>query len=191
MTAVTQHATSRVPVDTLGIDSVIYGSGAGAGATIDWVIAQLQKIGNDMRDLERQFAEVMQRVTFDRQLLSLESKRGAIELNRQSATASGIAQIVGGAVGMMGAATNTKIGMAAADGFSTAGRGIAGVHSGSVSFDAQNMQLKGEFEGQSAEYFQKTLAATLERALDASRQMREATRELVSLRERIASAVRL
>jgi secreted effector protein SseD len=178
-------------MDTLGIDSLVCGHEGGATATIDWVIAQLQKIGNNMRDLERQFAETMQRVTFDRQILALASKRDAIEINRQSATVSGVAQVVGGLVGMVGAATNTKIGMAAAEGFSTASRGIAGVHSGSASFDAQNLQLQGEFEGQSAEHFQKTLALTIERALDASRQMREVTRELVGLRERIASAVRL
>ena len=50
--------------------------------------------------------------------------------------------------------------------------------------------MQGDFEEQSAQRFEKMLETALDRAADASRRMRDVTRDLVSLHERVASAVR-
>ena len=191
MSTVTQAGRAPVPMDTLGIDTIDgYDFGDGPIATINRLIAQLQKIGTDMRDLERQFAETMQRATFDRQVMTLQTKRGAIDLNFKAALASGTGQILGGVAGVVGAATGSQIGMSAGDGLSKAGQGIAGVVNANMTLEAQQTQLRGDFEEQSVQRMEKSLETTVDRAADASRQMRDVTRDLVSLHERVASAVR-
>ncbi|AGK49286.1 MULTISPECIES: hypothetical protein [Burkholderia] len=186
-------SSSRVPVsmDTLGIDTLdAYGSGNGAIATINEIIARLQKIGSDMRDLERQFSETMQRIAFDRQVLALDTKRQAIEHNFNASMAAAVTQIVGGTVSALGALSGSQIATSATEGLSKSGQGIAGVASANMTREAQEIQLQGDFEHQAAENFNKTLATAVDRAADASRQMRDVTRDLVSLHDRIASAVR-
>ncbi|KVX77028.1 pathogenicity island effector protein [Burkholderia ubonensis] len=177
-------------MDTLGIDTPdVYGTGDGTLATINQIIARLQKIGSEMRDLERQFSETMQRVAFDRQVLSLETKRQAIEQNFNAARATAVAQIVGGTVSALGAMSGSHLAASATDGLSKSGQGIAGIASANMTREAQKIQLQGEFESQAAESFNRALAKAVDRATDASRQMRDVTRDLVSLHDRIASAV--
>jgi secreted effector protein SseD len=191
MSHITSTGRAPVSMDTLGIDSLDgYGGGDGALATINQIIAQLQKIGSEMRDLERQFSETMQRIAFDRQVLALDTKREAIEQNFDAAMATAVTQIVGGAVSALGALSGSQIATSATDGLSKSGQGIAGIASANMTRDAQQIQLQGDFENQAADSFNKTLATTVDRAADASRQMRDVTRDLVSLHERIASAVR-
>ncbi|RXV65966.1 pathogenicity island effector protein [Burkholderia stabilis] len=178
-------------MDTLGIDSLDgYGPSDGALATINELIARLQKIGSDMRDLERQFSETMQRIAFDRQVLALDTKKEAIEQNFNAALATAVTQIVGGAASALGALSGSQIVTSGADGLSKSGQGIAGVASANMTREAQQIQLQGDFESQAAESFNKTLATAVDRAADASRQMRDVTRDLVSLHERVVSAVR-
>lgn len=180
-----------VSMDTLGIDSLDgYGPGDGALATINQIIARLQKIGSEMRDLERQFSETMQRIVFDRQVLALDTKKQAIEQNFNAAMATAVTQIVGGAMSALGALSGRQIATSAADGLSKSGQGIAGVASANMTREAQQTQLQGDFESQAAESFNKTLATAVDRAADASRQMRDVTRDLVALHDRVASAVR-
>jgi secreted effector protein SseD len=191
MSAVTQTGRAPVPMDTLGIDIAdagAYGSGEGMFASIDHLIAQIKKIGVSMRDLERQFAETMQRVAFDRQILALETKKEAIGLNYKAAMASALSQIAGGVVSASGAFSS--VGGSLTTGLSDAGKGIAGVANASMTSEAQQAQMLGDFQDQSAQQFQKSLATTTDRALEASRQMRDATRDLVSLQQQLASAVR-
>ncbi|AOI48904.1 pathogenicity island effector protein [Burkholderia oklahomensis] len=191
MSTVTQAGSAPVRTDTLGIDTAgMFGAGDGPMATIDQLKAKLQKIFSEMRDLERAFNEAMQRIAYDRQVGVLETKEQAIMQNFDAAMASAVAQIVGGAVSAIGAASGSQLGASATDGLSKAGQGIAGVANASLTRDAQQTQLQGDFEGQSAERLQKALASTIERALDASRQMRDALRDLVTLQGQIAAAVR-
>ncbi|MDN7673345.1 pathogenicity island effector protein [Burkholderia oklahomensis] len=191
MSTVTQAGSAPVRTDTLGIDTAgMFGAGDGPMATIDQLKAKLQKIFSEMRDLERAFNEAMQRIAYDRQVGVLETKKQAIMQNFDAGMASAVAQIVGGAVSAIGAASGSQLGASATDGLSKAGQGIAGVANASLTRDAQQTQLQGDFEGQSAERLQKALASTVERALDASRQMRDALRDLVTLQGQIAAAVR-
>lgn len=191
MSTVTQAGSAPVRTDTLGIDTAgMFGAGDGPMATIDQLKAKLQKIFSEMRDLERAFNEAMQRIAYDRQVGVLETKEQAIMQNFDAAMASAVAQIVGGAMSALGAASGSQLGATATDGLSKAGQGIAGVANASLTRDAQQTQLQGDFEGQSAERLQKALASTIERALDASRQMRDALRDLVTLQGQIAAAVR-
>ncbi|AOI39216.1 pathogenicity island effector protein [Burkholderia oklahomensis] len=191
MSTVTQAGSAPVRTDTLGIDTAgMFGAGDGPMATIDQLKAKLQKIFSEMRDLERAFNEAMQRIAYDRQVGVLETKEQAIMQNFDAAMASAVAQIVGGAVSAIGAVSGSQLGASATDGLSKAGQGIAGVANASLTRDAQQTQLQGDFEGQSAERLQKALASTIERALDASRQMRDALRDLVTLQGQIAAAVR-
>ncbi|WDD90560.1 pathogenicity island effector protein (plasmid) [Burkholderia sp. FERM BP-3421] len=192
MSEITPTGRAPVSMDTLGIDSLDgFGAGSGALATINQIIARLQKIGGEMRDLERQFSETMQRIAFDRQVLALDTKRQAIEQNFDAAMATAVTQIVGGAVSALGALSGSQIATSTTDGLSKSGQGIAGVASANMTREAQQIQLQGDFESQAAERFDKTLATAVERATDASRQMRDVTRDLVSLSGQVASAVRL
>ncbi|WP_231748393.1 pathogenicity island effector protein [Burkholderia sp. ABCPW 14] len=191
MSTVTQAGSTPVRTDTLGIDTAgMFGAGDGAMATIDQMKAKLQKIFSEMRDLERTFNEAMQRIAYDRQVGVLETKQQGIMQHFDAAMASAVAQFVGGAVSAIGAASGSQLGASATDGLSKAGQGIAGVANASLTRDAQQTQLQGDFESQSAERLQKALASTVERALDASRQMRDALRDLVTLQGQIAAAVR-
>ncbi|AOJ04761.1 MULTISPECIES: hypothetical protein [Burkholderia] len=191
MSTVTQAGGAPVRADTLGIDTAgVFGAGDGPMATIDQLKAKLQKIFSEMRDLERTFNEAMQRIAYDRQVGVLETKQQAIMQNFNAAMASAVGQIVGGAVSAIGAASGSQLGASATDGLSKAGQGIAGVANASLTRDAQQTQLQGDFESQSAERLQQALASTVERALDASRQMRDALRDLVTLQGQIAAAVR-
>ncbi|WP_240674565.1 pathogenicity island effector protein [Burkholderia stabilis] len=191
MSEITPVGRKPVSMDTLGIDSLDgYGPSDGALATINELIARLQKIGSDMRDLERQFSETMQRIAFDRQVLALDTKKEAIEQNFNAALATAVTQIVGGAASALGALSGSQIVTSGADGLSKSGQGIAGVASANMTREAQQIQLQGDFESQAAESFNKTLATAVDRAADASRQMRDVTRDLVSLHERVVSAVR-
>ncbi|RQR48102.1 pathogenicity island effector protein [Burkholderia sp. Bp9126] len=176
---------SMSSVDGMGAGDVT----AGPMATIDRLKAQLQKIFSEMRDLERTFNEQMQRIAYDRQIGALETKREAIGLNFDAAMASAVAQIIGGLVSTVGAASGQRA-VAATEGLSKAGQGIGGVTNASFTREAQQKQLQGDFESQTADVLQKELASTVERAAEASRQMREALRDLMMLQGQIASAVR-
>ncbi|AOJ83897.1 pathogenicity island effector protein [Burkholderia savannae] len=194
MSTVTQAGGAPVRTDTPGLGAAgLFDAGdaaMGPMATIDQLKARLQKIFSDMRDLERTFNETMQRIAFDRQVGVLETRKQAIMQNFDAAMASAVAQIVGGAMSALGAASGSQLGATATDGLSKAGQGIAGVANASLVRDAQQTQLQGDFDSQSVERLQKALASTLERALDASRQMRDALRELVTLQGQMAAAVR-
>ncbi|MGT0250538.1 pathogenicity island effector protein [Burkholderia pyrrocinia] len=191
MRDITPAGRAPVSMDTLGIDSLDgYGAGSGALATINQIIERLQKIGSEMRDLERQFSETMQRIAFDRQVLALDTKRQAIEQNFDAAMATAVTQIVGGAASALGALSGSQIATSTTEALSRSGQGVAGVASANMTREAQQIQLQGDFENQAAESFNKTLATAVERAAGASRQMRDVTRDLVSLHDRVASAVR-
>ncbi|PKH21940.1 pathogenicity island effector protein [Enterobacterales bacterium CwR94] len=163
----------------------------GSLATINQIILEMQKMGTKMRDLERSHAQMMQRVAFDRQILSLETKREAIEQNYQAALAGAITQIVGGAISSVAALSGSQIATTGADGLSKSGQGIAGVASSGMTREAQQLQLQGDFEQQSAEAFNKMITTAQDRASEASRQMLAIASELVALSDRIASSVRM
>ncbi|RKT98652.1 pathogenicity island effector protein [Burkholderia sp. Nafp2/4-1b] len=191
MSTVTQASCAPVRADTLGFETVDLITGDdGPIAMIEQLKAKLKKIFSDMYDLERTFNETMQRIAFDRQICTIETKRSAIAQNFDAAMATAVGQLVGGAVGALGAASGRQLVGMAADGLSKAGQGIAGIANASLVRGAQQTQLQGDFEGQSSERVQKELESTVSRALDASRQMRDALRELVTLQGQIAAAVR-
>lgn len=185
---------ARVPLcsDMSGIEVAgTYSVTDGSIATLQELIARLQKIGGEMRDMERAFGGAMQRVLFDKQLLALDTKRKAIDETFSASMASSIAQAVGGAVSMFGAGSGSQIGTSAADGLSKAGQGIAGVASAGMTRDAQESQLLGEFQTQVADQVDKSLATTINRAREASEQMRASTQALTTLHGQLTSAVRI
>ncbi|MCX8565606.1 MAG: secreted effector protein SseD [Glomeribacter sp. 1016415] len=71
-----------------------------------------------------------------------------------------------------------------------AAQGIANYSAAVSKREAEHLQLDADFETQATESFLRSLEKTMDHAIEASRQLRESTRELVALNDRLCSAVR-
>ncbi len=166
-------------------------TGDNAFTRINEIIMLMKKMNIEMRDTLRGFHDDMQKNAFDKQLKSLETKQETIEFTFKAAVTGAIGQIVSGAVNLGGALTGSQLASSATTGLGKTTEGLGGVLAAGVSRDAQQAQLLGEFQANAAENFAKNVAATADRAAEASRQLRDATRELVGLYERMANAVQM
>lgn len=158
---------------------------------INEIMMAMKKMNIEMRDTLREFHDGMQKIAFDKELLSLRTKQDALDLGFSSSMTGAITQIVSGAVGFGGALTGSQIGSSATMGLGKVSEGIGGVVSAGESLEAKEAQILGEFQSEAADVFAKNIAATAERAAEASRQLRDTTRELNALYERMANAVQL
>ncbi|OLF53086.1 hypothetical protein BTN82_19920 [Pseudomonas chlororaphis] len=165
--------------------------GDNAFTRINEIIMLMKKMNIEMRDTLRGFHDEMQKNAFDKQLKALETKQDAIESTFKAAMTGAIGQIVSGVVSFGGSLTGSQLASSATTGLGKATEGVGGVVAAGVSRDAQQAQLLGEFQANAAENFAKNVAATADRAAEASRQLRDATRELVGLYERMANAVQM
>jgi secreted effector protein SseD len=162
----------------------------GAAQTIDTLIFLVQKLNIEMRDIERQFASDLQRIVFDRQLTALQMKKDAIEKQYSASIFSSAAEIVSGGLGLFGAATGSKEGVAVMDGLGNSGKGIAGVYSADYTRDAKEGEVQADVQDAFAKRFEQALTQALERANEASHQLRQVTADLVNLQGRVLEAVR-
>jgi secreted effector protein SseD len=162
----------------------------GATQTIDTLIFLVQKLNIEMRDIERQFASDLQRIVFDRQLTTFQMKKEAIEKQYTASIFSSAAEIVSGGLGLFGAASGSKEGVAVMEGLGNSGKGIAGVYSADFARDAKEGEVQAEVQDAFAKQFEQALSLALERANDASHQLRQVTADLVNLQGRVSEAVR-
>ncbi|MDM5065377.1 hypothetical protein OB934_21640 [Aeromonas salmonicida] len=171
----------------------------GVYATMDNLILMLQKMHTEMRDLQRDFYAQQQGAAFAKELRAWDSKKEAIELNFNAAMGNAIAKIGAGVLGMAGAAGGASLGAARGGEFLSSGLSATGktIEGGTAlgmagkTRDAQLKQALGEYQATDAKEYYKSLEAVRDKAADASRRMLELTRDLMSMQERIMSAVRL
>lgn len=194
MSSVTNTTSPRVSQDSFGIDldlSVDQNGGDGSLATINELIARMQKIGIAMRDLEREFTNQMLKSVGERQLLALNTKLEAIKQTFTASLVSAGAQILGGLANVAGAASGSTVATTASKGFESLSTGAGGIVSANINKASQETKLLGDFQDQTLDTMMKSLSKTIERATEASRQMLDVTRDLVSLHDRLAAAVKL
>lgn len=192
----TMTITSQQPVVTSSMQGVAPNTGMsilgeGASMSISQLMMLMRKLNTDMRDTLREFHDGMQKTVFDKLVTSFETKQGAIESTYKAALVGGISQMVSGVIGMGGAAMGGQATMLATGGLSKATESIGGLGAAEGNRDAQQAQLLGEFQTGIADVFEKTVNKAAERAAEASRQLRDTTRELVALHDRMMNAVQI
>lgn len=188
--------TNTAPV-TPETTSTRSAAGNGALATIDDLIAMLQKMNGDIRDMQREHYTAQQSAAHKKDLTAMASKEKAIELNYSAARGNATAKILSGGFSVAGAflggvaSSGGSLISGGADGMGKISEGSAGMKGAGITREAQEMQLLGDYQSNAASEYWKGLAATADKAAEASRRMLEMTRELMSLQERIMGAVRL
>ncbi|MHC8397972.1 type III secretion system translocon protein SseD [Pseudomonas sp. MDT1-17] len=189
-----QARTAMEPVRN-HVPATLEGSDGNAFTRINELIMLMKKLNIEMRDTLRGFHDDMQKVAFEKQMTSLDTKQKGITQTYNASLASSITQIISGVVSFAGAAyggvVNNQFISSATSGFGKAGEGVGAFWAAQYNREGQQLQLQGEFQATAADTLLKSLATTAERAAEASRQLREATRELQGLYERLASAVQM
>lgn len=189
-----QARTAMEPVRKLSSATLEAGDG-NAFTRIGELIMLMRKLNSEMRDTLRGFHDDMQKIAFEKQLTSLDSKKKGIAQTYSAALGNGIAQAVCGAATFggagLGGVMNNQFLSSALSGLGKTGEGVAAILAAHSNIEAQQLQLQGEFQATTSDNLAKTLATTAERAAEASRQLREASRELLALYERLAGAVQM
>ncbi|MDL4454957.1 hypothetical protein QRZ34_28620 [Klebsiella michiganensis] len=191
--------TEKVPGNNGEAQDGLPSQAMGMYATMDNLILMLQKMNTEMRDLQRDFYASQQGAAFAKEMRAYDSKKEAIELNYKAAIGNAGAKIASGVLGVAGALGGAKLGAARGGEFLSSGLGASGkVLEGGVSAgmagksrEAQLTQALGEYQANDAKEYYKSLEAVRDKATEASRRMLELTRELMSMQERIMSAVRI
>ncbi|MGC0154709.1 hypothetical protein ACPRNU_19810 [Chromobacterium vaccinii] len=170
---------------------------AGVYATMDSLIAMLQKMNIDIRDMEREFHAAGQQRAAAVELKSIETKMESIELNYKAAWKNASAKVLSGFLSAGGAAIGGYAGKGGdliSTGLSGVGKGMeGGINWGSAGLtrEAEQKKILGDFQADHAGERYKALGAAADRAAEASRRMHDLTRELMSMQERIMSAVKI
>ncbi|CAI8808167.1 hypothetical protein [Pseudomonas zeae] len=194
MMAVNVPARAGIESVRESTSSSFQGGEVNAFTRINELIMLMKKLNIEMRDVLRGFHDDMQKIAFEKQVTGYQTKQDGIIKTHESALATSCAQIGFGLAGLVGAGVGffgNQLWSTVASSLGTTGQGVAGVFSANLTMDAQQTNLLGEFQTATADNLQKTLATTAERASEASRQLREATRELLALYERLSNAVQL
>lgn len=189
----------KAPTVNTGDRECVSTQATGLYATMDNLIFMLQKMNSEMRDLQRDYYASQQGAAFTKEMNAYGSKKEAIEMNYETAKGNAIAKMVSGGLGVLGSAGGAKLGGAKggeflSSGFSGSGKVIEGgtaLGMAGKSRDAQLKQALGEYQSNDAKEYYKSLDTVREKAAEASRRIVELTRELMSMQERIMSAVRI
>lgn len=190
------NKSGSTPQEGLFVDPSV-----GLYGTLDNIISVLKKLNAEIRDLQREHFTAQQGTAFRKEVLAITTKAEAIEKNYEAAVNNACAKIFSGVISCLGAGVSGGLkvgGIDTGDVISTFANGMGKVIEGgtardmaNVTREAQLKQAEGEFQSSVASEYYKSLAAVADKAADASRQMMELTRELMSIQERITSAVRI
>lgn len=164
--------------------------GDGGLATLEKLKIMLREMLADMREMWRDFAADLQPTAFAVRITAYETRMAAIDKTYSAAMAQGFSQTLSGIVGVGGAITGSQLTSTGAASFGKISEGFGTMISAAQNRDAQINQAIAEFRQGNADEFRKTLDAAVEKANEASRQMRELVRELNGLQNRLLSAVR-
>ncbi|HBO5144912.1 TPA: hypothetical protein L4W69_005441 [Pseudomonas aeruginosa] len=163
----------------------------GALATLEKLMIMLREMQAKTRDMWREFAANQQQAAHTMRITAYETRLESIEQNYNAAMTQGFSQILSGIVNVSGAMTGNQLVTMGTSGFGKTSEGFGTMISASQTREAQVNQAIAEFQQGSSEEFRKTLDAAVDKASEASRQMREWLKELGELQSRIMSAVRL
>lgn len=163
----------------------------GALATLEKLMIMLREMQAKTRDMWREFAADQQQTAHTMRITAYQTRMDSIEQNYNAAIAQGVTQMLSGIVSFGGALTGSQIVSAGTSAFGKTTEGLGTMIAASQTREAQINQAISEFQQGNSEEFRKKLETAVEKAGEASRQMREWLKELTDLQNRIMSAVRL
>lgn len=171
-------------------------SGTGVIAMLDDLIAMLQQMNMQIRDIDRNHYTNQQQVAHKKDMLAIATKEKAIELNYKAASSNALGKImsgvlsVGGAVAGAGSSGGEFIsaGMGGMGKITEGGTGMIGA---GQSREAQELQLIADYQTTLATENRKNLDAIADKAAEASRMALEVERDLMNMKDRITSAGKL
>jgi secreted effector protein SseD len=195
MTTINQITHAPVTATESAAASSSATAGRGAIATLESMIAMLQTMNKEIRDLQRNFVISSQDVAGEKISIFMTTKRDAIEQNYQAARQQAVGKMVAGVFSVvgssMGAAFKSEAISNGAGGIGKMVEAGQGLDAADMTRDAQKLDLLGEYQSNASDKFNKYLENAEDKASEASRQMLDMTRELMSLQERIMSVVKI
>lgn len=200
----TINQTNGVNDNYIGEATTASRSNAGTGviAMLDDLIAMLQKMNMQIRDIDRNHYTNQQQVAHKKDMLAIATKEKAIELNYISARSNAIGKIVSGALSVHGAVSGgfatATLGESVGGSVSTWVGGIGKIAEGGMAYygasksrEAQELQLIADYQTTLATENRKNLDAIADKAAEASRMALEVERDLMNMKDRITSAGKL
>ncbi|MEG3130502.1 hypothetical protein SC171_21445 [Pantoea cypripedii] len=155
-------------------------SGEGLIGLMDRVMEGLQKMGNDMRDVHREFAEQGVGIKYEKLATAMKTKKEAIELNYKANVANAEGKMWSGALSIVGAGVGARFkdGKAGAisSGFGGMGKiaeGMTGKNSARYTKEAGEKELLGDYQTTLSEDFNKNLSKAVDEAKSASGNTKE------------------
>lgn len=164
--------------------------GGGTLATLEKLMIMLREMQADSRDMWREFASDQQQAAYTMRVTAYETRMTSIEKTYNASMIQGFSQIFSGIVGVAGAVTGNQVISTGAASLGKLGEGVGTMVAATQTREAQINQSIAEFQQGNADEFRKTLDSAVDKANEASRQMREWTKELIELQNRVMSAVR-
>lgn len=162
----------------------------GTLATLEKLMIMLREMQADSRDMWREFASDQQQTAYTMRVTAYETRMTSIEKTYNASMIQGFGQILSGIVGVAGAVTGNQVISTGAASLGKLSEGVATMVGAAQTREAQINQSIFEFQQGNADEFRKTLDSAVDKANEASRQMREWTKELIELQNRVMSAVR-
>ncbi|QGY32167.1 hypothetical protein [Pantoea cypripedii] len=175
-------------------------SGEGLIGLMDHVMEGLQKMGNDMRDVHRQFAEQGVGIKYEKMATAMKTKQDAIELNYKANMAnangkmwSGALSVAGSVIGIGGGFKEGKSNAITSGfgGFGKIAEGLTGKNSARYTKEAGEKELLGDYQTTLSEDFNKILTKAVEEAKNASGGVKDMLNEFGKLQQALFGAVQL
>jgi hypothetical protein len=171
-------------------------SGEGVMGLIDRVVADLQKMNNDMRDVQRDFAEKGVSIKYEKMATARKTKEEAIELNYEANMFNAYGKLGSGIMSLGGGFGGIFKSQKAGNAFNSGMGGIGKIAEGSLATqsalktkEAGKKELLGDYQTTLSEDFNKNLNKVLESAKDFSREAKEMTSEMGKLQQQLFGAV--
>lgn len=173
-------------------------SGTGVIAMLDDLIAMLQQMNMQIRDIDRNHYNNQQQVAHKKDMLAITTKEKAIELNYKAASSNAFGKIMSGVFSVGGAVTGGIAGASGGDLISAGMGGMGKITEGGTglvgagqSREAQELQLVADYQTALASENRKNLDAIADKAAEASRMALDLERDIMNMKERIMSAGKL
>jgi len=163
----------------------------GALATLEKLMIMLREMQAKTRDMWREFAANQQQAAHTMRITAYETRMTSIEETYNAAMTQGFSQILSGIVSLGGAVTGNQLISTGTTSFGKISEGFGTMLSASQTREAQINQAIAAFQESNSDEIRKMLDSAVQKASEASRQMREWVKELMDLQNRILSSVRI
>lgn len=160
-------------------------------ATLEKLMIMLREMQAKTRDMWREFAANQQQAAHTMRITAYETRMTSIEETYNAAMTQGFSQILSGIVSLGGAVTGNQLISTGTTSFGKISEGFGTMISASQTREAQINQAIAGFQESNSDEIRKMLDSAVQKASEASRQMREWVKELMDLQNRILSAVRI